>query len=134
MFKSRAVAVCVGLGVAATLFGGGYVLGQQAQEPNPTRYKLGKAELDLRLAHVKGMTDGKAEQALHEVLTDASRKSDVADQVTKFSVNQLSEAQSKAKGAVQVSQAADVEALRLQIVQVHQSARIIELLEQIAKK
>jgi hypothetical protein len=124
----------LGACLAGSLFCCGYVFGQQAPEPNPTRYKLGSADIAMKIAYLGGNTDGKAEQALHEVLLDAGRKADVAAIVTDYSVYKLSEARSKAKGAVQVSEAADVEALRLRIVEVHQNARIIELLEQIAKK
>jgi hypothetical protein len=141
--------------IVACLLCTGYLFGQESSTDNASTPKitggetldsLSTAELRFELAMSKAnlalMTGKKVDaaearesaDAVTDILVNAPTDPKMVRALVGKSLWQFYAAKADARGAVQVSQAANEASQRLSLLQVEQNQRIIELLEQVAKK
>jgi hypothetical protein len=142
--------VCLAAILAGSLFCGGYVFGQagdtstEQQSPNEKAfidYSLAEALMstnvalsDLKPDKDKIAAANASVDRVTNMLVGASQDPVMVRALVRKSLFDFQSGKSDAKSAAQVSQVADEAALRLSMLQVAQNQRIIELLQEVARR
>ena len=112
--------------------------GEGKDFPLLTVMKIGTAEQSLRLCSMDPANDlckdKNAKQELTDLYASCTRDAKCSPLLMAKIISEYTSLREGARGAVQVSQAADEAGVKMQMVVMAQNQRIIELLEQLVKK
>lgn len=126
--------IAAGAVAGLLLFVGGYAAGQGAGEDAAAKYPY-RSLLNLERGRKFDQVAGKpAYAAMNDTLEAASTDPAALRAVSDQALDEFYHRMEDARGAVQVSEAADEQRLHLQLIQLRQNQRIIRLLEQLAAK